>query len=658
MNCSKCQSDAFRCINGKCIPKRFVCDGANNCGDNSDEKYCTCNKYSEFTCRNKRSCIPMAYVCDRKPDCPDNSDEMNCPCKQDEFQCSDDKSCIALSLVCDSKPDCSDGSDEDQFKCNSGQCIRSEFRCNGHNECNDGSDEELCDTCQPGLFRCSNGKCISMRHLCDKKNDCGDNSDERDCKPDACNKHKGFVCGNNDSCIPLDWVCDEQYDCTDNSDERNCTSDGFVPCRSWQFQCSDNKSCVHLSKVCDGMLECPDGSDEWSCLMNNTCRADQMQCISGGCIPGILACDGKQACSDGSDENNCDNQEEPMKSTVSPPEYLLVTVLILVLVCVIVTVQIVRRKRRKETEWTRKVTIKTKSSPEEDVLQMPVIKITRQRIKSNQSSGSGYELPLDDHWEFPRHSLSLGHTLGEGNFGKVVHAEAVSIIQPDTVTTVAVKMLKEDHTEADLIDLISEMEVLKMIGKHINILNLLGVCTQNGPLCVIVDFAVHNNLREFLRRHRPTPSDGREVKLKESNESVLTGKDLITFVYQVATGMQYLHSRKCIHRDLAARNVLVSENYIMKIADFGLARDVHYQEYYRKTSGGKLPVKWMSPEALFDNLYTYQSDVWSYGILVWEIMTFGGSPYPSIPIESLYPLLRNGYRMEKPTHCTEEVYAL
>ncbi|XP_070425072.1 fibroblast growth factor receptor 4 isoform X3 [Equus przewalskii] len=224
------------------------------------------------------------------------------------------------------------------------------------------------------------------------------------------------------------------------------------------------------------------------------------------------------------------------------------------------------------------------------------------------------DLPLDPLWEFPRDRLVLGKPLGEGCFGQVVRAEAFGMdpAQPDQASTVAVKMLKDNASDKDLADLVSEMEVMKLIGRHKNIINLLGVCTQEGPLYVIVECAAKGNLREFLRARRP-PGPDLSPDGPRSSEGPLSFPALVSCAYQVARGMQYLESRKCIHRDLAARNVLVTEDNVMKIADFGLARGVHHIDYYKKTSNGRLPVKWMAPEALFDRVYTHQSDV--YGLM-------------------------------------------
>nr|XP_020032898.1 fibroblast growth factor receptor 3 isoform X2 [Castor canadensis] len=306
----------------------------------------------------------------------------------------------------------------------------------------------------------------------------------------------------------------------------------------------------------------------------------------------------------------------------------------------------------------RQVSLESNSSMNSNT---PLVRIAR------LSSGEGpmlanvseLELPADPKWELSRALLTLGKPLGEGCFGQVVMAEAIGIDKDRAAkpVTVAVKMLKDDATDKDLSDLVSEMEMMKMIGKHKNIINLLGACTQGGPLYVLVEYAAKGNLREYLRARRP-PGMDYSFDACRLPEEQLTFKDLVSCAYQVARGMEYLASQKCIHRDLAARNVLVTEDNVMKIADFGLARDVHNLDYYKKTTNGRLPVKWMAPEALFDRVYTHQSDVWSFGVLLWEIFTLGGSPYPGIPVEELFKLLKEGHRMDKPANCTHDLYMI
>ncbi|XP_065219232.1 hepatocyte growth factor receptor-like [Planococcus citri] len=290
-----------------------------------------------------------------------------------------------------------------------------------------------------------------------------------------------------------------------------------------------------------------------------------------------------------------------------------------------------------------------------NILKLPNITIAYTPVTETNVETSPemeFYLPLDTKWEFPREKLVLGRFLGEGEFGRVVQSEASGIIDENITTTVAVKMLKVKHSDADMIDLVSEMEIMKLIGMHSNVLRLLGCCTQNGPLLIITEYAVHGNLLSFLHKHLASENF-------ETAPSELSQRTLVTFGLQVARGMEYLSSMKCVHRDLAARNILVSDNQILKIADFGLARDIKNKDYYRKKSGGKLPVKWMAPEALLHKLYTVQSDVWSYGILLWEIMTLGGSPYPTFTdMKKLLRDLHSGYRMEKPPKCSMEMYSI
>uniref|UniRef100_A0A8C7ZXH2 Fibroblast growth factor receptor n=1 Tax=Oryzias sinensis TaxID=183150 RepID=A0A8C7ZXH2_9TELE len=324
--------------------------------------------------------------------------------------------------------------------------------------------------------------------------------------------------------------------------------------------------------------------------------------------------------------------------------------------------QLAVHKLAKSIPLRRQVSVDSSSSNHSGVML-----VRPSRLSSSASpmlSGvSEYELPQDPRWEVPRDKYVFQNKPcsipeQQRSPGTALLPPVISIKNKGVKSVFDLfSSLTADATEKDLSDLISEMEMMKIIGKHKNIINLLGACTQDGPLYVIVEYASKGNLREYLRARRPP---GMEYCYNPDQVSVETMsiKDLVSCAYQVARGMEYLASKKCIHRDLAARNVLVTEDNVMKIADFGLARDIHHIDYYKKTTNGRLPVKWMAPEALFDRIYTHQSDVWSFGVLLWEIFTLGGSPYPGVPVEELFKLLKEGHRMDKPSTCTHELYMM
>ncbi|KAL3270281.1 hypothetical protein HHI36_009333 [Cryptolaemus montrouzieri] len=274
----------------------------------------------------------------------------------------------------------------------------------------------------------------------------------------------------------------------------------------------------------------------------------------------------------------------------------------------------------------------------------------------------------DPKWEFPRTQLEIEQTLGEGEFGRVLRAKATNINGQSGISTVAVKTLKDDARETELNDLLSEYQLLKEVS-HPNVIRLLGVCTTpGGPIYMIIEYAELGSLRNYLRRsrnirisqiaHTPDEQEARTSHYDEPKVIQITPKEILSFAWQICNGMAYLSSVKLVHRDLAARNILLATDKVCKISDFGLTRDIYEDNAYFKRSKGRVPVKWMAPESLQDHIYTTKSDVWSFGILLWELVTLGASPYPGIAVQNLFHLLKQGYRMERPNNCSTKLYQM
>uniref|UniRef100_A0A8C9UBR8 Tyrosine-protein kinase n=1 Tax=Scleropages formosus TaxID=113540 RepID=A0A8C9UBR8_SCLFO len=242
--------------------------------------------------------------------------------------------------------------------------------------------------------------------------------------------------------------------------------------------------------------------------------------------------------------------------------------------------------------------------------------------------------PIHDKWEMERTDITMKHKLGGGQYGEVY----VGVWKKYNLT-VAVKTLKEDTMEVE--EFLKEASVMKEV-KHPNLVQLLGVCTLEPPFYIVTEYMPHGNLLDYLR---------------ECNREEVNAVVLLYMATQISSAMEYLEKKNFIHRDLAARNCLVGENHVVKVADFGLSR-LMTGDTYTAHAGAKFPIKWTAPESLAYNTFSIKSDVWAFGVLLWEIATYGMSPYPGIDLSQVYDLLEKGYRMEQPEGCPPKVYEL
>ncbi|XP_040436327.1 muscle, skeletal receptor tyrosine-protein kinase isoform X2 [Falco naumanni] len=264
--------------------------------------------------------------------------------------------------------------------------------------------------------------------------------------------------------------------------------------------------------------------------------------------------------------------------------------------------------------------------------------------------------------EYPRNNIEYVRDIGEGAFGRVFQARAPGLLPYEPFTMVAVKMLKEEASADMQADFQREAALMAEFDNP-NIVKLLGVCAVGKPMCLLFEYMAYGDLNEYLRDRSPRNlcslvQGSLDARISLSNPLALCCTSQLCIAKQVAAGMAYLSERKFVHRDLATRNCLVGENMVVKIADFGLSRNMYSADYYKANENDAIPIRWMPPESIFYNRYTTESDVWAYGVVLWEIFSYGMQPYYGMAHEEVIYYVRDGNVLSCPDNCPLELYNL
>lgn len=242
-----------------------------------------------------------------------------------------------------------------------------------------------------------------------------------------------------------------------------------------------------------------------------------------------------------------------------------------------------------------------------------------------------------------RCDIELGEKIGEGQFG-FVYKGLMKSVPSLSEEEVAIKSIKSSilDNQMNIDSFLKEGLIMKKF-RHKNVLSLIGICfEEDGSPMVVLPLMQNRDLLSYIRDSNNHP------KVKQ----------LMIFGIDVAKGMEYLASNNYVHRDLAARNCVLDNDLCVKIADFGLSRHLYDNTYYRTNKFCKLPVRWMAPECLEKGIYTDKTDVWSYGVLVWELLTRGVIPYPHLENAEILYHLKKGRRLDQPKYCPHALYLI
>lgn len=608
-------------------------------GDSCDE---VCEEYTYGPncgkscghCRNDEACNVETGVCRngcvagwRGQMCNESCEAFTygLECKGRCGHCRQDKKCNLMTGYCSSG--CKPGwtGDKCDRECEAGKygidCSSKCGNCEGNKtcehesgQCNDGCSEgwmgSKCNRqCLPGYFgvkcqsqcgHCNNGTCHHVTGRCVAGCASGWTGDM--CQNKCTNSTYGFSCGsqcghcrNGQDCDPVTGMC----------------TLGCDP--GWQgLKCKQSCNHGYYGNAC--MYKCG------FCAIGTTCNITDGLCDQG-CEVGFMG----PRCLD----ENGEQARLDMKNLIVPVLVSCIVVLVVLFTVTLVYFVFIRPRHGRLFSRFYRLTTRSYQDPESHI----------------------YEQVVCGPWELNRYNLVLtNEKLGTGQFGMVKKGYFKK--DREHRLPVAVKSLRDNASEKDKNDFMNELNILKKVGQHPNVVCLVGACHIQGTMYLAMEFVKNGDLRSYLRKQRKAKHN---LYANTKIISPVQQTMLLKFALDVATGLNHLAEKQIIHRDLAARNVLLDENLTAKVADFGLSK---HEDTYVKTSNTRVPVRWMAPESLFNALYTTQSDVWSFGILLWEIATLGGTPYHGLDTQQMCNLLKQGFRMRRPENCDPSMYAM
>jgi len=251
-------------------------------------------------------------------------------------------------------------------------------------------------------------------------------------------------------------------------------------------------------------------------------------------------------------------------------------------------------------------------------------------------------------WQFPRGDLLLLDKLGDGEYGPVYRGEAYGLGIKEKSKPVTVKMLVTQATEDKKIRFEQDIALLSTIN-HLNVVGMLAVCTEDSPECILLDAGKQGDLLSYVR------------EMKGSSEQWMSISEvaaMLKMADEVCLGLAYLASLYHIHKDVALRNCIIGYDGVVKVANFGLGPSL-YPEAYTQLHGKILPLRWMPPEAISSGHITMASDLWAFGVLMWELFTYGELPFAEKTVDEVITfVLKDFGKLPKPEGCAEDVYSV